>query len=586
MLAVGSLVDGKYEILRKIGQGGMSIVYQAVNTRTQKNWAIKEVRKDGTNDFEVVRRNLIAETDILKKLDHPNLPTIIDILDDGESFVIIMDLIEGNSLEYYLEHAGAQPEEDVIQWSIQLCDVLGYLHSRTPPIIYRDMKPSNVMLKPDGNVSLIDFGTAREFKGAATGDTTCLGTVGYAAPEQYQGSGLGETNARTDIFNLGATMFHLLTGESPSRYNSVLHGKSLREINPALSEGIEMIVHKCVQPLQEDRYQSCEELMYDLKNVDKIGKEAETLRKRRIISFASSAALTALCAIGFFTFGAMANRTTARSYDANVAAAQMEFDSDFDGACEKLTDAVELSPTRAEAYDALLDYIRGDQLIEEHEARAVNAILNQGSNSQQGNLAVLESENPEAAARFTFRYGVSMALMYEKSSGLTSAATYLSWIAEEDENGNLVRGNLLAENDAKLASVVYNMGTFMTAENDLFNEIDSETYSNFWNRIWDLTHEEDQVKSDSELEALFGEQSALAPIMELRFFQFLVSRIGASAGSFQLAGVPVQQMQDMVDLAERRINTDRTKTDSPLIDQDQVDFDSVRKTLSTLGNGS
>ena len=158
MLEIGSLVDGKYKILNKVGQGGMSVVYLAMNEKANKQWAVKEVRKDGIQDFEVVKQGLVAETDILKKLSHPNLPSIIDVIDTDESFIIIMDYIQGNSLNKALEEFGAQHQDNVIAWAKQLCDVLGYLHTRTPAIIYRDMKPANIMLKPDGNVTLIDFG--------------------------------------------------------------------------------------------------------------------------------------------------------------------------------------------------------------------------------------------------------------------------------------------------------------------------------------------------------------------------------------------------------------------------------------------
>ena len=164
MLEIGSLVDGKYKILNKVGQGGMSGVYLAMNEKANKQWAVKEVRKDGIKDFEVVKQGLVAETDILKKLSHPSLPSIIDVIDTDDSFIIIMDYIQGNSLNKALDEYGAQNQENVIEWAKQLCDVLGYLHTRNPAIIYRDMKPANIMLKPDGNVTLIDFGTARELR--------------------------------------------------------------------------------------------------------------------------------------------------------------------------------------------------------------------------------------------------------------------------------------------------------------------------------------------------------------------------------------------------------------------------------------
>ena len=200
MLTIGSVIDGKYKILNKIGQGGMSVVYLAMNEKANKQWAIKEIRKDGVKDFQVVKQSLIVETDLLKKLDHPNLPSIVDIIEDDNTFLIVMDYVEGRSLEKELEEYGAQRQDKVIEWAKQLCDVLIYLHSRKPPIIYRDLKPENIMLRPDGKVMLIDFGTAREFKERNVSDTVCLGTVGYAAPEQFGGQ--GQTDARTDIYGL------------------------------------------------------------------------------------------------------------------------------------------------------------------------------------------------------------------------------------------------------------------------------------------------------------------------------------------------------------------------------------------------
>ena len=145
MLEIGSIIDGKYKILNVIGKGGMSVVYLAMNERANKQWAIKEVRKDGVQNFEVVKQNLIVETDLLKRLNHPHLPSIIDVIDGDGTFLIVMDYIEGNPLSKAIKNSGAQNQDDVIEWSKQLCDVLGYLHSRKPPIIYRDMKPSNVM---------------------------------------------------------------------------------------------------------------------------------------------------------------------------------------------------------------------------------------------------------------------------------------------------------------------------------------------------------------------------------------------------------------------------------------------------------
>lgn len=278
-LSPGILVNGKYKIIKKVGQGGMSVVYLAMDIHLNKLWAVKVVRKEGVKNFEVIRQSLLAEIEMLKNFDHPNLPRIIDVIDAKESFVIIMDFIEGSPLNAILEEQGAQPEELVVDWAKQLCDVLGYLHSHNPPIIYRDLKPSNIMLKPNGQLALIDFGTARQYKENNVTDTTCLGTLGYAAPEQF--GGMGQTDQRTDIYTLGVTLYHLVTGQNPAQSPYEIY--PIRQINPQLSYGLEAIIDKCTRRNPEDRYQTIAEIKNDLDNIDKIDSKQ---RRKGIIKAA------------------------------------------------------------------------------------------------------------------------------------------------------------------------------------------------------------------------------------------------------------------------------------------------------------
>ncbi len=355
MLEIGSLVDGKYKILNKVGQGGMSVVYLAMNERANKQWAVKEVRKDGVLDFESVKQGLVAETDILKKLSHPYLPSIVDVIDTDDSFIIIMDYVQGNSLDKALKEFGAQRETDVIEWAKMLCDVLGYLHTREPAIIYRDMKPANVMLKPDGTISLIDFGTAREHKAAKVEDTTCLGTRGYAAPEQY--GGMGQTDARTDIYCLGATIYHLVTGMNPSEPPYEI--RPIRDINPALSPGLEKIILKCTQNDPNQRYQSCAELRYALETYMIDDEAVRKQLKKKISLFVTSCALSVVFAItsvvGFFA----AESSKKANYDYLVSSAN---------STDKYYEAIFTDPTRKEAYlgtEKSVGFIR--HLIEDND---------------------------------------------------------------------------------------------------------------------------------------------------------------------------------------------------------------------------
>ena len=207
----------------------------------------------------------MIEIEMMKHFDHPNLPKIIDVIEAGDSLVMIMDYIEGAALSNLLNN-GAQPEKTVIEWAKQLCDVLHYLHTHNPPIIYRDLKPANIMLRPDGRIILIDFGTARQQKEQNVADTVCLGTVGYAAPEQF--GGMGQTDARTDIYNLGVTLYHLVTGRNPAEPPYEIF--PIRKINPQLTYGLEFIIDKCVRRNPDARYQSAAEVKNDLDNIKKL----------------------------------------------------------------------------------------------------------------------------------------------------------------------------------------------------------------------------------------------------------------------------------------------------------------------------
>ena len=325
MLEIGSLVDGKYKILSEIGHGGMSVVYMAINEKANKTWAVKEVRKDGRMDFNIVRQGLMAEIDTLKRLKHPYLPSIVDVIEDDETFIIVMDYVEGWSLDKILEEHGVQQESVVVEWAKQLCDVMGYLHSRTPAIIYRDMKPANVMLKPDGTVTLIDFGTAKNYE-INYGETTGIGTIGYAAPEQYIGSGLGRTDVRTDIYCLGMTLYHLLTGQDPCR--NLISDTSIRAVNPALSRGLDSIIRKCTAHQPEDRYQSCEELMYDLENYEILEPLYKKKQKRKFSIFIGTLAASVLCVAAGLTFHFAASAKTSETYNNLLYEASRSVDYD------------------------------------------------------------------------------------------------------------------------------------------------------------------------------------------------------------------------------------------------------------------
>ena len=404
MLEIGSVIDGKYKILNVVGKGGMSVVYLAMNERANKQWAIKEVRKDGMQSFEVVKQNLVAETDLLKKLNHPHLPSIIDVIDCDDTFLIVMDYIEGNPLSKALETSGAQNQDDVIEWAKQLCDVLGYLHSRKPPIIYRDMKPSNVMLKPDGNVMLIDFGTAREFKYSSVADTTCLGTQGYAAPEQFGGH--GQTDARTDIYCLGATMYHLVTGHNPATPPYEMY--PIRQWNPMLSSGLEEIILKCTQRNPEDRYQSCAELLYALDHYKDLDIEYKKVQSFKWKTFLASFIMTIVMLVGTIGFSAGLTVQTSSTYESYIANGDSAVSQD---AAEKYyLDAINVDPANPLAYQKLLERCTSDSKLSEDEYNTIKDAIYEHEDE-------LKSKYPsEYADNVAYKLGQALYFSYVPSS--------------------------------------------------------------------------------------------------------------------------------------------------------------------------
>jgi eukaryotic-like serine/threonine-protein kinase len=213
-----ALLAGRYRILAIVGKGGFGAVYKVVDMQRRGSLvAIKEINLRGLRPQEVIEATdtFNREVGMLSGLQHPNLPRIHEHFTDTEHWYLAMDFIEGETLEEYLNRTkgGHLSVGEVLDIGIQLCDVLDYLHTRQPPIIFRDVKPANVMRTFKGQLYLIDFGIARRFTPGRRRDTTVLGSPGYAPPEQY---GTAQTTVQSDIYSLGATLRYLLTGNDPS----------------------------------------------------------------------------------------------------------------------------------------------------------------------------------------------------------------------------------------------------------------------------------------------------------------------------------------------------------------------------------
>ena len=403
MTAIGTVIDDKYEILKEIGRGGMSVVYLSMDKRLNKQWAVKEIRKQGNgkND-EIIVNSLLSEANLMKRLDHPALPRIVDIIDNGETIYVVMDYIEGESLDRILKEYGPQSEESVVDWAKQLCDALSYLHSQKPPIIYRDMKPANVMLKPEGNVKIIDFGIAREYKEQSLSDTTVLGTKGYAPPEQYS----GQTDCRSDIYALGMTMHHLLTGKDP-RGGDVYH--SVRQWNPGISEGVEAIIDRCVEPAPENRYQNCADLLYDLNHPELITKGYKRKQKNKLFAFIGAVALCVLTLASGVITKQIAVKLNNNEYENLIDTGSLV---NYEERVENYLDAISIYPERPDAYIKLLEAYGEDEEFSQKEQETFVALY-------ENNSKVFDAADP-GTAELNYQAGMLYFTYYMNGTDSTS----------------------------------------------------------------------------------------------------------------------------------------------------------------------
>lgn len=319
---------GTFQIVKKLGQGGQGEIYLAWDTKKSKYIVVKRIRKQILDG--------IWEAQILRSLHHPGLPELISQFTDDESLCLVMDYIPGITVKDYIRKCGKVSEKQTVLWGIQLLDILGYLHQKTPPVIHCDIKPSNLMIRKDGTLSLIDFGTAKSGNDRGTGQ----GTHGYAAPEQMDP--MGRADERSDIYSFGITLYHMATGNHPVEKPWNEHERY------RLSKGFVKVLKKCLKENKEDRYHSVLEVEHSLKRVS---------GKRSKLWYGTAAVL----AVGVFSFYCGIGRGQESSaYSDFLARAQAEVSKSqgkfSNQAVQYYEKAIEEEPGQTAAYERLLRY--------------------------------------------------------------------------------------------------------------------------------------------------------------------------------------------------------------------------------------
>lgn len=267
LLKNGTLLQNRYKITKLIGQGGMGAIYLADDTRFSNRVCVLKEMLDNFPDDEqrkIATSNFLREADMLANLHHDGIPEVYDRFSEGNRHYLVMEYIQGTDLEQKIEQSDSPfDEKTVLNWSIQICDILNYLHTRTPPIVYRDMKPANLIITNSGKIYMVDFGIARFFNPIKKG--TMVGTQGYAPPEQYRGL----MEPRSDIFALGATMHHLLTGRDPQEEAPFSFPK-VRELNNSISTSTEKLIEKALEKDVSDRFETAEEMLKEIMKITSV----------------------------------------------------------------------------------------------------------------------------------------------------------------------------------------------------------------------------------------------------------------------------------------------------------------------------
>jgi len=253
-----TILQDRYRITKLIGQGGMGAIYQADDTRFSNRVCVLKEMLDNFTDLEqrdIAVKNFLREADVLASLHYHGIPEVYDRFSEGNRHYLVMEYINAFDLEQKLEQRD-EPfnEKSVLNWASQICEILSYLHEQEPPVIYRDMKPANLMLTKEGKIYIVDFGIARFFNPKTKG--TMIGTQGYAPPEQYRGL----IEPRSDLFALGATMHHLLTGRDPQD-EAPFSFPPVRKLNPHISVPTEKLIAKALEKDVSDRFESANDML-------------------------------------------------------------------------------------------------------------------------------------------------------------------------------------------------------------------------------------------------------------------------------------------------------------------------------------
>lgn len=543
-LREGDIVDGSWEVIKQIGQGGSGTVYLVRDIELNRLLALKEVPVRNTDQGKRQAKAVVAEVSLLKSLSHPSIPRILKMTHDEHSILIIMDYIEGYSLRSLIAKKDYIEEALIIKWGLALCDTLKYLHNRNPKVIYRDLKPHNVMLSNENHLFLMDFGISREVgPDFDYSKEDRVGTKGYAAPEMRAKNAWFDE--RSDIYALGRTLYFLATRNSPS-LEKLPNGQELpilpiRQYDASRSVGLEKIIEKATAYKPKDRYQSVEEMIYDLKNIDKMSEGYIRTIKRRATTIYT---LFGTLVLGVFLLGSGALYSQMATTDAyNQAISKGKTSQDLDA----LVSASKIMPGEVEPYLEMVKIYRSSgHFTSEDEFQLLSAL--------QSNLPSLKGK--EGAGDLLYQIG-QLYWFYYPQNGQTKS---VSWFEQAKDFG-------VSEKNQRLLSIYLELGTFKKGIlSSITDHSDSGMYKTYWNALGELSSE---MGSD--------------PQLQLTYLQSVFDVIDSYSGGLKSDGLTLDELKSVFDKAVETLNSYVGKTDAQMKAKSELQsrVETVRNKLNT-----
>ena len=530
-----TVLNGKYEVLKVIHSSGMSNVYLVSDNNLNKQWCLKEIRKSEAGKNQLEYRSLLREANIMKSLNHSNIPRITTIEEDGDSIFIVMDYVDGMSIKSWLVRKGKINQKVAINWMKQITQVVMYLHNRKQPIFYRDMKPDNVMIQSDGNIKLLDFGISIVMKENENSIVIkeALGTPGYAAPEQSKKG--NKCDLRADIYSMGKTLYYMLTGINPSRIPKGTELKPVRMVDSSISIGLEKIIKKCTEPNPDDRYQTCEELLYALQNIVTLEEDYISSIKRKCVLVTSMFFTSIVLLISSIIPYNLYKNQQKEEYDRLLTVAQQS------GREEDYVSVLEINSDDVTPYLGYIESMKVDGVFSKEEE---NTFLNYVN----PNIETLKEHTDYGS--LAYNIGKLYWFYYSGENEDEGMITSVRWFKDALDSGY----------EIELSNVYYQLGSFKRGISAAVAESsDSGMYKDYWNNLIKVK----EVDS--------GE------LVNLQLNATIANCINSYAYNLKRDGVPYKNIQKEI----QDLNT-FVSSYSPNIEKASVMFESLKSTLKQL----